>query len=223
MTLPPIAPRSELRHRRAQRRRRAFLVGLAVVVALFVAGGAAVALLGGGDDRADASHSTASTRGTSTSTAPATTVAPATATPAPTTLSPGTLTAIDISRRYAVGTSQAVLPPEFGGDPGHVLGVGLQPHPGDFPAYEVSGGEIGESLGIYILTGEILSRSGHADDNEDFHKVFSFGGGLDLSVAVPIPENPGIVNPVLRDDFRGLQVLVGSRLDRLGEQARELI
>jgi dienelactone hydrolase len=111
MTLPPTAPRSELRQRRARRRRRAFIVGLAVVVALLVVGGAAVVLLGGGggggDDRADASHPTASTRGTSTSAAPATSVAPTTAVPAPTTLAPATLTAIDTTRRYAVGTSQA--------------------------------------------------------------------------------------------------------------------
>ncbi len=105
----PTPDRALARRERERRRRRTVIVGCVVVVLVAVAGGAFVALRSGDD----ANHSSASVRasgqpGASTTTAAPSTTSPAITTPA-TTLAPGTLTAIDTTRRYAVGTSQSTF------------------------------------------------------------------------------------------------------------------
>lgn len=91
---------------RQRRRRRTFVVAAVVVVIAAVAGGAVVLL--GGSDSSDSSGSAVRAPGvTGTSAVPTTTVAPTTAAPT-TTTAPGT-SPIDITRRYAVGTSEATF------------------------------------------------------------------------------------------------------------------
>ena len=102
-------PRSQLRAQERRRRRRALSIGAigVVVVVALAAGG--IALFGGGDDDpgvpvaagSGGASSTSSTTAAPTSTAPTTAPATEPSTTAPT----AALSALDISRQYAVGTT----------------------------------------------------------------------------------------------------------------------
>jgi dienelactone hydrolase len=104
----PRSTRAAERREHQRRRRRTVIVGCVVAVLVAAAGGAFL-VLRGGDDPSNAPASVRAAGATTTAEA-TTTTATTVPTAAPTTtLAAGALSAIDTSRRYPVGTSQATF------------------------------------------------------------------------------------------------------------------